>query len=244
LSERQLTYALNDVLYLLPAWKKLEATLAERNRIPWVIEESENLTRQAASRRAPEEAYLQVGGWNSLRGAALGSLRALAAWREMKALDTNKPPSWLLTDSAMIDLARHQSKSERALRKTRGVPAAIAADLGHEILAAIEAGAEDPPALTAAQETLHPREQVLVSVVLGILQGRCLAEDLPPRFAGTRSDAEELVRYFLRDPADAGAVALLSGWRNELVGADALAWLRGERVLTCDPGRPGLLALR
>ncbi len=244
LSDRQLSYALNDVLYLLPCWAELKRRLEGRDRLSWVVEESTALTRSAVLRRSPEEAYQYVGGWNSLKGAQLGSLRALAAWRETMALDTNKPPSWLLPDAAMVDLSRKQAKTERALRRARGLNPGVISDHGHTLLDLIAKGAENPPTLTGAQEALTTREQALVSVVLGILQARCMDEELPPRFAGTRGDAEELVRHAMRDGIPAESVMLLGGWRKTMVGGEILDWLRGKKTLVTVGDRPGGLVLR
>jgi ribonuclease D len=244
LSDRQLSYALNDVLYLLPCWAELESRLHARDRLSWVAEESTALTQSAVTRRAPEEAYQFVGGWNALKGKQLGSLRALAAWREQQALSTNKPPSWLIPDAAMVELSRKQANTERALRRARGLNAGLVADYGKEILDLIAKGAENPPSLSSAQEVLTSKEQALVAVVLGLIQARCLDEELPPRFAGSRADAEDLVRHAMRENVPEDSVILLAGWRRAMVGADALAWLRGQKALVTEKNKAGGLTLR
>jgi len=232
LTERQLRYALDDVRYLLPSWQRLREKLESAGRMPWVVEESEVLAEISATRRAPEDAYRFVGGWNALRGNQLGALRGLAAWREREALETNKPPSWLLPDGAMVELCKKKNPGERDVRRARGVGAATVRKYGDAILAAIEQGSENPPPAEVNRVTLSPREQALVGVITGLIQSRCIDEQLPARFAGTRSDAEALVRFAER--GDQGEeVALLSGWRKELIGGDALSWLQGKATLSC-----------
>jgi len=238
LSDRQIRYAIDDVRHLLPCWDGLRERLSKKGRVAWVEEESEVLAGIAATPRDPAEAYRRVGGGNALRGEKLGALRALAAWREETAVSLNKPPSWLLPDGAMVDLSRRRAKSEKDLQKVRGIGAATARKYGGEILARLEAGASAPPTSAPPRQSLAGREQALVAVVMGLIQSRCIEEELPVRFAGTRSDAEDLVSQVDRGSTEE-TVSLLSGWRRELIGADAAAWLRGELALSCSPSSPG-----
>jgi ribonuclease D len=233
LTAAQIRYALDDVRYLLPTWDKLVADLDKRGRVDWVREESERLSHQAAERTPANQVYRHVGGWNALKGAPLGSLRALAAWREEEARRLNKPPSWLLPDVALVDLCRRQAVSDRDLKRARGVGVATVRRYGEAIVAAIAAGASEPLEARGQQPTLSARGQAWVGVIVGLIQARCQAADLPARFAGSRSDAEDLVRYAETEMA-ADKVALLAGWRRAVVGEEALSWLRGEIALAVD----------
>ena len=241
LSDKQLRYAVDDVRYLLPAWEKLCEQLEQRDRHSWVREESDRLCEIAATRRTPEEAYRSVGGWNALKAQSLGSLRALAAWREREALSSNKPPSWVLPDGAMVDLCRRQASTERELRRARGVGGATVKSYGADILAAIVDGAEAPYEQVAAEKPqLSELGQAYAQVILGILQAVCLNAGLPPRSAGSRADVEDLVRYVETGQGEEDVV-LLRGWRHELVGRQALAWLRGECTLRTQSDKsPGI----
>ncbi|HUS66458.1 MAG TPA: HRDC domain-containing protein, partial [Kofleriaceae bacterium] len=123
LSERQIAYALDDVRHLPAAWRALRERLDGAGRTAWVREESARLAAATARRRPPEEAYHAIGGWNSLRGASLATLRALAAWREREALASNTPPSWLVPDPALLERARRPPRAAD-LARVRGLPAA------------------------------------------------------------------------------------------------------------------------
>jgi ribonuclease D len=238
LTPAQLRYALDDVRYLLPIWERLCRQLEKHDRLDWVREESQRLSLQAAERTPAAELYRHVGGWNGLKGAQLGALRALAAWREEEARRDNKPPSWILPDSALVELCRRQAASERDLKRARGIGAATARRYGVSILQAIAAGALRPPETPEQQIGLSARGQAWAGVVVGLIHARCQEADLPSRFAGSRGDAEDLVR-FVEAGGDEKKVALLSGWRRSVVGEEALAWLRGESALAVDPSSTG-----
>lgn len=247
LSDRQLRYALDDVRHLLPAWHELRARLLQRDRLEWAREESQRLAESVVQRRPPEELYRQVGGWTALKGPALAVLRELAAWREREALSSNTPPSWIVTDQALIDLARRAPRGAEELPRVRGMGGALARKHGAALLAAI-AAAEGREVRVDAARSLSARAQAQAAVVAAIVQASCGEADVPVRLVGSRGDAEALVAWFEANRALAApgaelaedrAPALLEGWRFEVAGRPALAWLRGETALAADPRAPG-----
>lgn len=236
LSDAQLRYAFDDVRHLPAAWRELAARLAARGRVAWAREESERLARGAAQRRTPEEAYRGVGGWTALRPPALAALRELAAWREREALGSNTPPSWIATDPVLLEIARRAPADLRELGRLRGVQSGLVRKHGEALLAALGRAAGQTLAVDAPPP-LSPRGQAQAAMVAAIVQARASESDLPVRLVGARADAEALVAAFVDSGAGAGPLA--EGWRRELAGHDALAWLRGEVALAADPAAPG-----
>lgn len=245
LTPDQLEYALNDVLYLPRIWDTLRGRLEERARLEWVREESLLLAAGAVGTLADDEAFTGIKGWRGLDPRGAGSLRALAAWRQRTARDKNKPLSWVLPDKAMLDLCRARAKSEGDLRRVRGIGDGTVRRYGDEILERIREGARTPIPRDprGAPAALSPHGVVWAAVVSAMVQSRCAEAEVAPRFAGTRADVEELVAWFEAGGGDESAIGLLQGWRRELVGADALAWLRGERVITAQPGAVAPIAI-
>lgn len=237
LSERQLAYALDDVRHLPAAWRALEARLESLGRVAWAREESARLAAATARRRPPEEAYRSVGGWNALRGPALAALCELAAWREREALGSNTPPSWLVPDPALVELARRPPRAPSELARVRGLPAGVARAHGPALWAALEAAAKREPPAPAPQPPAGG-DQAKAAIVLAIMQSACSAAELSVRLCGGRADAEELVMWLAAGAPEAqrDEVALANGWRRELCGEQAVAWLRGESALAVAPG--------
>ena len=236
LSDRQLRYAAADVIHLRALWPILRDRLAGRGRLSWVGEESAELAAEVSRPREPEAMYRNVGGWGQLRGASLGALIELAAWRERLAVETNKPPSWILPDNAMVELCRRKVKSEGAMRKVRGVGAGTVRRNGVAILEAIATGLEREVDAGGRRRGsgLNPGEQALSAMIYALIQSRCANETLPPKLVGSRSEVERLVAARQADEIES---PLLSGWRRELVGGDALALLRGEASISVDGDR-------
>lgn len=235
LSEEQLRYALDDVRYLHTAWRELERRLRERGRLEWVREESERLAETAARRLEPEEVYTKIGGWKRLHPKQLGALRALAAWRERRALEGNTPPSWLLPNRTVLELARRPPRKVDALAKVRGVKGRTVDRYGEEILQALREGQERPVRSEGRHRGLSEKGRTWASMVSGLIQARCREADVAPRFVGARADAETLVHWWVYGERDREPeLPLLAGWRRELVGAEVLAWLAGEIALAAD----------
>ena len=244
LTDRQIAYALDDVRYLIEIWERQRDALDADGRLQAVIEECDRLAETAWNRPPPEEAYRRVKGWNGLRARPLGALRQLAAWREREALRANRPPSRVLNDRSMLELARAAPTSDDGLRAVRGVEAGLVRRHGAALIRAIREGGADPPERDRARRPLPAQGEVWASALHGLVRARALGANVAPRFVGPRGDIEAVVRWWLEgDRDELPDVPLLSGWRRDLAGDAILAWLRGEAALAVDPAAPGGIEL-
>jgi ribonuclease D len=235
LSDEQLRYAFDDVRYLLRFWPDLHRRLEESGRLAWVQEETERLAENAATRTPPEEMYRRVKGWAKLRGKALGALRELAAWREHTALSGNRPPSWIVQDRSMIEIARRSPKDEGSLRGIRGVKEGTVHRHGREILDAVRRGRKNPPDREPRGRPLPDAARAWSVLLSGLVTARAREAGIAPRFVGTRSDVDQLVRWWVEgDRSDEPGLPLLTGWRRELAGEALLRWLSGRTAIEID----------
>ena len=235
LTEEQLRYAFDDVRHLLALWPELRRRLEESGRLGWVVEETESLARDAGTRTPPEEMFRRVKGWAKLRGGALGSLRTLAAWRERAALDGNRPPSWLVQDRSLIEIARRNPKDLDALHRIRGVKEGTVRRHGREILDAVRRGRSDPPPAEPRGRPLPDAARAWSVLLSGLVTARTREAGIAKRFVATRDDIDKLVRWWVEgDRASEPDLPLLSGWRRELAGAALLRWLEGETAIAID----------
>ena len=235
LSRKQLAYALDDVRYLGRVWGELRARL-EGERLAWAIEECERLAATAWRRPTPGESYRRVKGWSRLNARERGALRELAAWREREALRANRPPSRVLNDRSMLELARTGATSEDGLRAVRGVDEGVVRRHGRRLLTAIEEGAANPPEREPSRAPLAPAGDVWAAALHGLVRALALEAGVAPRFLGPRSEIEAVVRWWIEGDREAPPpLPLLDGWRGRLAGDAILAWLGGEAALVADP---------
>ncbi|MDA0270453.1 MAG: HRDC domain-containing protein [Chloroflexi bacterium] len=245
LSDEQIRYALDDVRYLPEAWRQLQGDLRTRGRLDWVMEECDRLAETWAERVPPEEMYRRVRGWNALRPRSQGALRALAAWREEESLRANRPPSWLVNDRTMLEIARRPPDSVDELRAVRGLGEGTAQRYGEAIIAAARRGMDNPPDTEAPPPRLPNRGQSWPAVLSGIVQARCREASIASRFVATRREIDDVIAWWLvGDHSSEPDLPLLSGWRRELVGDDILEWLRGETAVVVDPDTEAGLSIR
>jgi ribonuclease D len=116
LSEAQLAYAAEDVLYLLTLYERLRDALIEKDRLAWALEDSTALLDPGRFSDDAERAYLRLKAAPQLTRAQLGLAQALAAWREREARGRDLPRSFLLRDDLLVSLARRPPKDLRELK--------------------------------------------------------------------------------------------------------------------------------
>src|SRR6185437_8292724 len=104
LSPAQLAYAAADVTYLRTVYEKLRDRLAAEGRLDWVAAEMAVLADPATYRVEPDEAWLRLRPRSNNR-RYLGTVRALAAWREREAQRINIPRQRLLRDESLLEIA-------------------------------------------------------------------------------------------------------------------------------------------
>ena len=173
LSQRQIDYAVQDVAQLHALYPLLRYRLAERDRLDWMAEESRH--QLDPNRFAPddEQRWKKVRGVQTLNRAGLAVLRELAAWRERRARELDRPRRWIWGDQAMLDVAHavirrktpatvpsveeHLARGKSPLSKT----AEARHELASAIVAALSGNADDWPR-PPRPPTLPPEQRELV----------------------------------------------------------------------------------
>src|SRR3954468_8949382 len=157
LTERQIKYALADVVHLRTVYDRMQQILGKNDRAGWFAEEMQNLVDPAIYRTDPEEAWRRF----RLRGPAdrrfLGVLKAVAAGREGAAQQRDLPRGRIMKDEAVLEIAAHAPKTIEQLARTRSLGRGVAeGKLGEEILEAVAAGLKDPDPPPAAPGKPEP----------------------------------------------------------------------------------------
>jgi ribonuclease D len=240
LSERQLRYALTDVVPLRTVYEKLEARLAKSGRSSWLAEEMGTLTDPATYRQDPAEAWRRFKVRSNNR-KLLALVRELAAWRETAAQQRNLPRNRLLRDESLLEIAAHAPVTAAELARTRGLGKNFAeGKLGAEILAAVTRVLATPESQYPVPPPRHeppPGLGPLVDLLRVLLKLRCEENDVAQKLV---ADTEDLEKIAADDDAP---VRALQGWRGELFGKDALDLKRGRLALTAAGKRIKLVRL-
>src|SRR3546814_3493186 len=114
-------YAASDVAHLHELHRLLVEKLESRGRLRWAIDECEVKRTRASSSSPAEHAWWKIKEAKSLRGRAAAVAQTLAAWRERKASEVDRPVRYLLADLALVSMAQRPPKDEADLRRVRGL---------------------------------------------------------------------------------------------------------------------------
>lgn len=98
-------YALNDVRYLLPIFKKLQAKLKSANKLDWLNEETNALLKPELYDTPIENIFQKIKGVSRLNNRYHALAFQLCAWREDTARRKNKPRKWIMSDEKLLDYA-------------------------------------------------------------------------------------------------------------------------------------------
>ncbi|MEO1201598.1 MAG: ribonuclease D [Pseudomonadota bacterium] len=216
LSDELLTYAAEDVEYLLRASDVLSERLDAKGRLDWARADSALLLDKSLYDIDAGAAVDRLKGARSLRGRRRVVAARLAEWREEEAVRLNRPRQWIVRDSILIDLAFKAPGNLRELGRIDELPDKVIKRSGKAILKAIASAAGDshdyspPSAPTEAQKSQLKAMQRRVA--------EC-ADDLGIA-AETIASRKDLSAIIADDGRDS---KVLSGWRRELVGSDLLA---------------------
>jgi ribonuclease D len=214
LSAAQLAYAADDVRHLLTLQAELQAALAARGRADWVAEETATLENPALYRTDPAAAWKRLKGLNRLRPAEQSAARALADWRERRALESDKPRGWILADEALYAIATRAPTTISELESVPALPPGVVRKRGEELLELLRAAANDDSAVPlSAPRRPEPAELARATRLLQVVREVATAQEIGAEVLATRRDVEAIAfgSCELEDSA------LARGWRRDLL---------------------------
>ena len=111
LSNTQLAYAANDVVYLFKLYPMLKQKLDDLQRFDWVLQESQQLVAKKLAGLPAEYRYLTIKNSWQLQPQSLALLKVLAAWRFNTAVEKDSAANFIVKEAAILEVARRMPKS-------------------------------------------------------------------------------------------------------------------------------------
>jgi ribonuclease D len=220
LTERQITYAVDDVRYVLEVWDRQKAWLEKKNRLTWVEEEFERLIDEMETERDGGQ-WMKLSGVRRLNSRQLAVVRELYRWREKTAAERDQPMRRILRDDLLIDLARRQPKTESELLNSRDMNRTNFRRSAGEIVDCVQAALalpqNDIPTRFRNNDS-GPDEPVLGKLLALALANRCSQLQLSAGIVGTANDLKEWLRWYGAGSKSDDAPRLSKGWRAEVCG--------------------------
>ena len=231
LTDEQVSYAREDVLHLLEAANELKARLDKRGRLQWAYEECRTL-ETVTDERPPEAVFARLPRINSLEPGLRAVALALTQWREDCAMQEDKPVQTILSDAALVEIAKRRPKDLDRLRQMRGLHEGTVRRRGRAILDEVARGRELPPIPVEGDRPppSDARDAALIVLAEALVRARAAESGFAYELLAARSDLQRIVTA-ARLGLDEPQVRTLEGWRRDLVGAELLELLSGRRSL-------------
>jgi ribonuclease D len=224
-------YAAADVAHLLSLTEELRKRLAEMGREAWAADECEVVRTLPTREPDPDTAWWRIKGSRNLRGEQAQVAQSVAAWRELRARELDRPVRFVLSDLVLAGIAARPPRTAQELRDLRGAES-LPKSITGAVLDAISAG----QTMTRDQLRLPPKHHddaaldAAVALLAAWVAQLAEAEKIDPRLLGTREDVRAMV--------NGRPSRLDDGWRAEMVGTRIRELVSGQAVLRLvDGGR-------
>ena len=238
LSDKQLDYALSDVIYLKYVYLHLKKQLEDTKRESWLDEEMEILTTDSTYQVNPEEVWKKLKPRGSSR-RFLGIIKELAKWRELTAQKQNKPKTFTLKDQVLMEIAAVSPTTIHELKAVRGT-GGLRSSQETEILGLIDhvmqISEDDLPQKQKHTKPTKTSESI-IEMLKVLLKSQCAEFNVAEKLVATSEDLNKIAS----DKTDETRV--FKGWRNEIFGQHARALLEGKISLSVKDGKTAIITI-
>jgi len=238
LSESQLSYAADDVIYLPKIYARMMELLKKKGREHWLDETFRELENPDHYKVDPYERYKKLKRSNQLNPRQLAAAREFAAWREERAQKANIPRKWVVSDEQIVEACRREPHSLDDLYMVRGLRESLRPRDARVVLDRIKRGlslpAEELPQINSQQRS-EANVDVEVSLMNAMVSKRARQHDIAVHTLAPHAELMKLAR------GHDDECELLKGWRLNLIGAELRDLRDGKFSLAIKDGNLKIL---
>ena len=218
LTDKQLSYALNDVRYSRALRVLLLESIVGPRIKSWLQEELNLLNNPHLYEAMPDnDRYKRVRGINRLNKQHLVTAQALACWREEKARQNDKPRNHIIKDEIIVEIAIDKPCDKESLQKTSISPKAFNR-YGEEICQIVRNAASGqnahPPQLQK-RILLNTQEKESLTKLQELISLKCDILGLDPSLIGNSHELKQLIKSL--HSGATGQLRQTLGWRKEFL---------------------------
>jgi ribonuclease D len=231
LTEGMLDYAVHDTLHLLGLRDRLREELERLGRTSWASEEFARLEGTQWASEPDPLSWMRTKGARDLSRRELALFGELAAWRDMVARELDRASFRVASNDALFGVARAAPRTAEALASIKGMPRALLARRGDEILEAVGRGLAVPDSdlprfPRSPRWERDPRFESRVAVLKRVRDAAAQRLDLDPGVLCSRDRMEATARRNPRNEGEIAEVRELRRWQIEVLGDEFIAALR------------------
>jgi ribonuclease D len=224
LTEKQETYALEDVRYLNQVRELLLQRVEAAGNTAFLEEDLLRFDNPVMYReRDPYEQYTRLKGTGAMAAEQLSAVRELAAWRELTAREKNLPRGFIVDDKLLVEVAKRLPRSERQLKDLETEHQKGIRRYGARFVEIVVQALDDPyfthlekkgRMSPEARKRLDGKAKRLVTR----LTETCSERQIDPALVGNRNELRELL--VKRESGRAEESPLMrEGWRKGILEA-------------------------
>ena len=230
LTQKQIQYALHDVMELRTVYTKMMEKICVQNRLDWLSEEMASLLNPTTYE--PEITSL----WKKVKtpfkdATTLHIFACLYAWREHVVQKLDRPKKHFLKDEALIELAIAAPSQPEQIEALRTIPSGFGkSTYAKEIIDVVtKALKDDPNTFEKPEKPTHlTAKQHNLADILQLVLNICADNyAVSPKLVASQDDIYAFIQ--------SGDAPFLHGWRKSVFGDAALAMQQGKLAITFDP---------
>ena len=240
LTESQIQYALDDVVYLPGLYHILKGKLESLGRLAWLEPDFAELSDESRYVEDPYTRFKRLKRVNQLSRRQLCIARQLAAWREMQAMKRDIPRKWILTDEQVVEICKREPRTLDQLFMVRGVSSTLGMSDSRRVLSicikALDTPESEWPELPRPSGKNEPNVDAQVDLLSALVKLRAREHGIAFAVLASHADLAKIARGHTDD------LDVLKGWRRTIVGEDLLAMVEGKTALAIEDGQLRIVA--
>ncbi len=224
-NEKQIAYAINDILPLEGLWQGMSRRLNDLGRSHWVAEELEEWESADYYAKDPFKEALSSNMMRSLNRRERLFLIRLFIWRQKVAKQKDYSKEMVLPSKLIGHIVRSMRSGREALYGNRRIPDKLVKKYGAEFEEMYKRpiSAEEQKVLNQIKKEGNedPREETLLEILYLVIKYRCIEESVAPNMVLPRN----VLKIIKNEPEQAEEL-FGRGWRRELFGETFVEWLK------------------
>ncbi|MEG0303427.1 MAG: ribonuclease D [Gordonibacter sp.] len=233
LSDSQLDYAADDVVYLPRLYASMRAALEEKGRLSWLGRDFEDLVDPQRYDTNERTRYKRLKRVSQLSRRQLSAAREVASWRELEAQRRDVPRKWVVTDEQVVEACKREARTIDELFMVRGMSDRLSTRDARAVVSLIASALDAPPDTWPELDRCsksEPNVDAELDLMCALVRLRAKENGIAFPTLASHDDLARVARGY-RDGID-----LLRGWRRAIVGEELLELLDGSLALSLSGG--------
>ncbi len=233
LTDKQIQYAGDDVLYLYRLQHLLDKKLRDTERRSWFDEDSEQLSAEGTCFQVDaSKLWRRVKGATKLDRKKLATVQAIALWREELAQQNDLTRRRALPDDIVIQLALNPTEDIDTLAQIIPKHLNISVEKQQQLLAAMKTAQQSSENSWPDNRftVLDGEQKLILKSLQQLIVSKADELDISSAILCSRKDLEQLIITTAKDTTspDQTKSLITRGWRLQCIGQDLLKTLKDQ----------------